>query len=116
MNDFKNFESLFKYRAHITSKTSVFISCEARELQELVDVMTANGYRWCADAIPATRVIERYMDKPLPGLVLYGYNSYYFNQTKTVGKDVKCVLKFSDLINADATSVKLEDIFDIIGG
>lgn len=116
MNDFQDFESIFKYRDHITPETSIFISCEASELQELVDVMAANGYRWCADAIPATDVVERYMNKPLPGLVLYGYNSYYFNEIQTIDKDVEYVLKFSDLIHADATSVKPEDIFDIIGG
>lgn len=116
MNDFQDFESIFKYRDHITSETSIFISCEASELQELVDILTSNGYRWCADAIPTTGVIERYMDKPLPGLVLFGAKSYYFNETSTPDEDVKYVLKFSDLIHADATSVKPEDIFDIIGG
>lgn len=116
MNDFQDFESIFKYRDHITSQTSIFISCKASELQELVDIMTSNGYRWCTDSIPTIGVIERYMDKPLPGLVLYGAQSYYFNETKTIDDDVQYVLKFSDLMNADAISVKPEDIFDIIGG
>lgn len=117
MNDFKDFESIFKYRNNITSKTSIFISCEASELQELVDVMAANGYRWCADAIPATGVVERYMNKPLPGLVLYGYNSYYFNETKTIDEDVEYVLKFSELIASERlTNIESSDIFRLLKG
>lgn len=116
MNDFKDFESIFKHRDRITSQKSIFISCKACELQELVDIMTTNGYRWCSDSIPSTGMIECYMDKPLPGLVLYGAKSYYFNETSTPDEDVKYVLKFSDLMHADVISVKPEDIFDIIGG
>ena len=116
MNDFQDFESIFKYRDRITSQTSIFISCKANELQELVDIMTANGYIWCSNSIPSTAIIECYMDKPLPGLVLYGAKSYYFNETSTPDDDVTYVLKFSDLMHADAISVKPEDIFDIIGG
>lgn len=116
MNDFQDLESIFKYRDCISLETAIFISCEGNELQELVDIMTANGYRWCMDSIPTTGVVERYMTKPLPGLVLYDDKGYYFQETRTVDKDVKYVLKFSDLMHDDTISVKPEDIFDIIGG
>ena len=117
MANFNDFESVFKYRKHIAPTTAIFISCEAHELHELIDIMTANGYRWCSDSIPTIASIKEYMEKPMPGVVLYSDHAYYFHETSSVDKDIEYVLEFQDLMNANMSEdVKTEDIFNIIGG
>lgn len=116
MANFNDFESVFKYRRHIAPKAAIFISCEAHELHELIDIMTANGYRWYSDSIPTINSIQHYMEKPMPGVVLYSDHAYYFHEASSVDKDIEYVLKFRDLMNADMSiDIKTEDIFNIIG-